>query len=208
MQPRKSKILTTESSLLNFAAWYAMRYFPSLAKLRTALMKKSDNNEAIMANVMAEMTQYISEEKTVEGLVRMYLERGKTERYIRLKLREKQFDRVVVEAILAEYLDQISDWKTYEKTVERKIANMLEKNKSKRFIENTFSRTFSQFSSEIKILLERLCPDDTEALRAELAKLTDGHNPSDRKERERIIRKLLSRGFSYDAIRRIMQNED
>lgn len=89
MQPRKPKILTSESALLNFAAWYAMRYLPSRAKLRTALMKKSADNEAIVRNVMAEMEQYISEERTIEGLVRMWLERGKTESYIRSKLREK-----------------------------------------------------------------------------------------------------------------------
>lgn len=36
-----SRILTTQESLLNYAAWYATRYFPSLRKLREALMKKS-----------------------------------------------------------------------------------------------------------------------------------------------------------------------
>lgn len=42
------RILTTEESLLNYAAWYAMRYFPSLQKLRESLMKKSMNNTRIV----------------------------------------------------------------------------------------------------------------------------------------------------------------
>lgn len=63
------RILTTKDALMNYAAWYAMRYFPSLRKLRESLMKKSFNNTALVDEVMKEMGEYISEERTVDGLV-------------------------------------------------------------------------------------------------------------------------------------------
>lgn len=38
------KILKTEESLMNYAAWYAMRYMPSFRKLEEALQKKTEGN--------------------------------------------------------------------------------------------------------------------------------------------------------------------
>ncbi len=86
-----SRILTTQESLMNYAAWYAMRYLPSIEKLRESLMKKSAKNNLLVDSVMEEMTTYISEKRTIDGLVQMYTEQGKTQLYIEQKLKTKKF---------------------------------------------------------------------------------------------------------------------
>jgi len=101
MKPQK--ILTTEPKLLSYAGWYVLRYMPSRAKLEQALMKKSDNTTVIVTQVMEQMEGHIREDRTIESLIRMWLDRGKTEVYMRTKFREKQFDPLVIEEILAEY---------------------------------------------------------------------------------------------------------
>jgi hypothetical protein len=51
---------------MNFASWYALRFFPSLRKLEEALMKKTMNNTVLVAEVMKEMGEYIKEDLVIE----------------------------------------------------------------------------------------------------------------------------------------------
>lgn len=201
------KILTTESALLNFAAWYAMRYFPSLAKLREALMKKSAANQPLVETVMKEMGQYINEERTVDGLVRMYTEQSKTRPYIEQKLRAKKFQLSIIETTLEAYRETFTSWNNYENTITRKIQDFLTKNRSRRYISGTLTIKYPIFKQEIASLIETLCPDETEAIRSEAEKLSRKHDASNPKERQKIIQKLLLKGFSYDEVKKAMKKE-
>ncbi|MDP2104044.1 MAG: RecX family transcriptional regulator [Candidatus Gracilibacteria bacterium] len=199
-----SKILTTESSLLNYAAWYAMRYFPSLAKLREALMKKSANAEPLVSIVMAEMGQYICEERTVDGLVRMYTEQSKTRPYIEQKLKAKKFQIDIIEITLEAYGDTFISWNNYENTITRKIQDLLTRNRSRRYISGALTGKYPNFKQEIYSLIETLCPDETEAIRSEFEKLCKKHDTGSPKERQKIIAKLLAKGFPYDKVRNVV----
>jgi|GEM_PF-6524438 len=200
-----SKILTTESVLLNYAAWYAMRYFPSLAKLRESLMKKSANNTILVNTVMAEMGQYINEERTVDGLVRMYTEQSKTCPYIEQKLRAKKFQIDIIETTLEAYGDTFTSWNNYENTITRKIQDFLTKNRSRRYISGALTGKYPNFKQEISSLIETLCPDETGSIRSEFEKLSRKHDRNNPKERQKIVQKLLLKGFPYDDIRKILE---
>lgn len=200
MKPRKT--IRTAERLLKYAGWYALRYMPSRAKLREALMKKSEDDAVLVDGIMIQMDGYIAEDRTIESLVRLWLDRGKTESYIRTKLRERQFDPAIVDRILDEYRTGLSDWYTYAKNVERRIISLLERGKSRKIIELTLAREYPRFRLEIQSLLDILSPDDTASLIREIEKLSHRHDPSDPKSRDKLIRKLMMRGFSYDAVRK------
>jgi len=202
-----SRILTTKDSLLNYAAWYAMRYFPSLRKLREALMKKSEKNESLVEAVMKEMTEYISEERTVDGLVRMYTEQSKTRPYIEQKLRLKKFDEDIIVTTLDSYQESFISWPAYEQAINRKMADYIGKNKSRKYIAGTLVQKYPIFKNEIAALLDELSPDETESVRAEFEKLSGKHDMANRKEQQKVIQKLCLKGVPYDVIKRVMKGE-
>ncbi len=143
------RILTKKEPLMNYAAWYAMRYLPSMRKLQEALLKKSANNAPLAAEVMKEMVTYIHEEQTVEGLVRMYTEQSKTRPYIEQKLRLKKFDAEVIVSVLDSYTDTFQSWKDYEQTITKKMHDYRGKNKSSKYILGTLVQKYPNFKQEI-----------------------------------------------------------
>lgn len=203
-----SRILTTKESLLNYAAWYAMRYFPSLRKLQESLMKKSLNNEVLVASVMEEMAAYISEERIVDGLVRMYTEQSKTRPYIEQKLKLKKFGEDIIMSILESYRDSFVSWTVYEQVITRKMNDYLGKNKSKKYIIGTLTQKYPNFKNEINTLLNDVIPDETEAIQTEFTKLSEKYDITSKKERQKVIQKLCLKWFPYDVIRKVMNNID
>lgn len=202
------RILTTEESLLNYAAWYAMRYFPSLRKLREALMKKSEKNESLVEAVMKEMNQYISEERTVDGLVRIYVEQSKTRPYIEQKLKLKKFGEDTIMATLDAYQESFISWPAYEQVINRKMTDYLGKNKSRKYITGTLVQKYPIFKNEITALMDRLSSDEIGAVQAEFEKLSGKHDMANQKERQRVIQKLCTKGFSFNLIKKVMRDDD
>ncbi|OIP54342.1 hypothetical protein AUK10_01045 [Candidatus Gracilibacteria bacterium CG2_30_37_12] len=199
------KILGTQESLMNYAGWYAMRYFPSLQKLQEALMKKSLDNEIIVNAVMKEISAYISEERTVDGLVRMYTEQSKTRPYIEQKLRSKKFGKDVIMTILNSYEESFISWDLYEQSITQKILSYVQKNKSKRYIIGTLSQKYPNFKQNILVLLDQISPDETESIQEEYIKLSQKFDSHNSKERQKIVQKLSMKGFSYDSIKKVMR---
>lgn len=201
------KILRTQESLMNYAGWYAMRYFPSLQKLREALMKKSLDNEIIVNTVIEEMSAYISEERTVDSLVRMYTEQSKTRQYIEQKLQAKKFAKDLILAILDIYKESFISWNIYEQTITQKVLSYIQKNKSRRYIIGTLTQKYPNFKQNITNLIDILFPDEIVAIEEELIKLTKKLDIKNQKERQKIIQKLSMKGFSYDRIKKVMRDE-
>ena len=201
------RILTKKEPLMNYAAWYAMRYLPSMRKLQEALLKKSGNNASITEDVMKEMATYIHEEQTVEGLVRMYTEQSKTRSYIEQKLRLKKFEMEVITSILDSYSGTFESWREYEQTITKKMHDYREKNKSSKYIFGTLVQKYPNFKQEISESLKELYPDEDEIVQTEYLKLSKKHDISVAKERQKVIQKLCMKGFSYNTIKRVMQEE-
>ena len=204
---RMPRILSKKEPLMNYAAWYAMRYLPSMRKLQEALLKKSANNTTLTAEVMKEMATYIHEEQTVEGLVRMYTEQSKTRPYIEQKLRLKKFEKEIITSVLDSYADIFDSWKDYKQTITKKMYDYRGKNKSSKYILGTLVQKYPNFKQHITELLQSIAPDEEDVVREEYAKLLKKHNVSDNKERQRIIQKLCLKGFSYDSIKKVMREQ-
>lgn len=188
-----SRILTTQESLMNYAAWYAMRYLPSFQKLREALMKKSQDNGVLVESVMEEMSTYISEERTVDGLVRMYVEQSKTRPYIEQKLKLKKFGADIISMTLDLYSESFISWNAYERTITQKVHQYIEKNKSGKYIFGMLVQKYPNFKNEIHSLLDELSPDEGDVVQVELIKLSKKHDLSSQKEREKVTQKLCYR---------------
>jgi len=202
-----SRILTTQESLMNYAAWYAMRYLPSIEKLRESLMKKSAKNNLLVDSVMEEMTTYISEKRTIDGLVQMYTEQGKTQLYIEQKLKTKKFWAEVIRDVLDVYKEIFWSYETYEHIIVRKIHDYINKNKSKKYIYYTLIKVYPNFSSEITSLVQAIIPDENNAIELEYQKLSKKYDLTLPKERQKVIQKLCLKGFSYDIIKKILKVE-
>lgn len=151
------------------------------------------------------MKEYISEERTIDGLVRMYIDNGKPRSYIVNKLREKKFDDEVMERILLEYNDSFSSYKNYEYIIQKKIKDLISLKKSRRAINMVLVQKYPLFKSEITETLVLLCSDETESIRYEIEKLLKKHDTSDRKERDKLMQKICNKGFSYDKVRKVME---
>lgn len=201
------RILTTEESLLNYAAWYAMRYFPSFQKLRESLMKKSANNRVLTEKVMEQMAEYISEERTVDGLVRMYTEQSKTRPYIEQKLRLKKFQSDIIVTTLEKYEDSFLSWSLYEPVIGKKIGEYLEKNKSKKYITGTLLQKYPNFKREILDLTEELAPDESFSVEEEFIRLSKKYDVTNRNDRQKIIQKLCLKGFPYRTVQRVIEEK-
>ena len=201
------KTITTEARLMNYAAWYAMRYMPSFRKLQEVLMKKSWSNSVLTNLVSTRMQEYVSEERTVDGLVRMHLDQGKTIEWVKRKLKEKLFDPEVTAKVLEEYAEWFASWKTYAQNIERKLQEFVSKGKSKQYIRWALLQKYPSFKNEIAELLEAYCADETESVQKELEKLLKKHDIQDTKERQKLIQKLCLKGFSYDLIRTVLKSE-
>lgn len=156
---------------------------------------------------MKQMGEYISEERTVDGLVRMYVEQSKTRPYIEQKLKLKKFENKVIRDTLLSYENSFVSWNAYEQVIERKLHNYLEKNKSKKYIVGTLTQKYPNFKHEIISLVNEQSPDEMEALENEFLKLSKKHDITNRKEQQKVVQKLCMKGFSYDAIKRVMRNE-
>jgi len=79
---------------------------------------------------------------------------------------------------------------------------MLERGKSRRFIEMTLRGLYPLFTDQINILLDSLCLDEADIIRGTIQKYASQYDLGDPKSRQKIIQKLVARGFGYDLIKK------
>lgn len=170
-------------------------------------MKKSEKNESLVEAVMEEMKAYISEERTVDGLVRMYAEQSKTRPYIEQKLKLKKFGEDIIATTLDSYQESFISWPAYEQVINRKMTDYIRKNKSRKYIAGILIQKYPNFKNEITALLDEFFPDEIGAVQEEFGKLSGKYDMTDRKERQKIIQKLCAKGFPFSLIRKVMRDD-
>lgn len=106
--------------LRNYAEWYYTKYFPSKRMLQEKLSERGEEEE-VVSRVMCDLESLIVEDKIIESRIHAYISSGKTERYIRTKLRQKKFDTELTEKLLTEREDILHDPETYRTQIERVI---------------------------------------------------------------------------------------
>ena len=194
--------------LKNYAEWYYFCYYPSNEKFFKKLCEKWELSDA--EKIYAEMEEFLVEDRTLETIIENYIHRNKNYRYIASKMREKLFSVEKVEKYLEKYRES---WESLlrEEYLIRKIENFLQKGKSKNYI---FQKLWE--TPEDKELLEHIFQKyfyewEDDALRREYEKIKDWVERKysslwPREQEQKIIQKLIAKGFSYDAIKKMLKN--
>ena len=182
--------------LKNYAEWYYFRYYPSNEKFFKKLCEKWELSDA--EKIYAEMQEFLVEERTLETLIENYIHRNKNYRYIQTKMREKLFPQEKVEKYLEKYKESGKSLLREDYLI-RKIENFLHKGKSMNYI---FQKLWE--TPEDKVLLEKIFEQhfsdaDSNALKKEYEKIKDKF------EKQKVIQKLLIKGFIYNDIKKLFQ---
>ncbi|MCD5380855.1 RecX family transcriptional regulator [Candidatus Gracilibacteria bacterium] len=210
--------------ITNYAIWYYLKYFPSIGKMKQKLdMKFGPKSEKgkkyggifeddIDYILKEKMGNIIVEKEIISANIRNYLMRGKNYYYIVQKLTEKRFIKEeFIEILMSEFDSENRSLINPEKLY-KQVLNLKKKNKSKNYIRNKFvdrpldneivdevlNEIFGddeskQIKNELfKVLKLGIMPEDNE-LKATLKKL-------DFKERQKVMQKLVGKGFSFGEI--------
>ncbi|USN58679.1 MAG: RecX family transcriptional regulator [Candidatus Peribacteria bacterium] len=186
----------TKERLRDYALWYYFRYFPSNAKLKQQLQKKSEDTE-VVEDVFQEIEHLLQEEQVIDAVIRRYLERGKNLYYIRTKLLQKLFPQVLIGVTLEKYMEEGKSIVS-EHHFRKKIESYLDRGKSRQYILQKLIERREDRAIVEELLLE-LYPRDMED--EIITSYIEGYT-TDRLPREKMIQKLLQKGFYYEDIKR------
>jgi hypothetical protein len=92
--------------------------------------------------------------------------------------------------MLDSYSDSFICWDSYERLITQKIHQYIEKNKSGKYIFGMLVQKYPNFKSEITNLLDELSLDEGRVVHIELLKLSQKHDLSIQKERQKLVQKL------------------
>ena len=208
--------------IVDYAIWYYLRYFPSIAKLKQKLREKfgpeSEKGkkywwifeEDIDFIVNEKMKNILCEKQIIISKINNYINKWKNIFYIKSKLYEKWFIKSEYEEILVnEFNSEKSSILNYEK-VYKQIKNLVAKNKSKNYIKNKFVE--NNFDAEIvdEILKDFFLNWEKEAINIELEKILRKKNyileKIDFKEKQKITQKLVWKWFDFGEVIEILKN--
>lgn len=121
--------------IIDYAIWYYLKYYPSIAKLKQKLKEKfwpkSENgkkygwisDEEIDYIINEKLKNILQEEEVIKSKIRNYKEKWKSKLYIKQKLYERQEPKELIEQFLDETFNQYWDKENleieYEKLKER-----------------------------------------------------------------------------------------
>lgn len=186
-------------TLKNYALWYYFKYFPSSKRLIEKLNEKSFDTE-LSKKVFENIKHLINERQVIWDKIRLFLLRNKNLKYIKLKLLEKWFDKVLVEEILQN--DFLEDWKSLlnEKSLYIKIENyknawksinyikqkLIERSQDRELVENIITSIFENWEEM--------------SIKKEAEKLLKKY------DKVKVTQKLIAKGFRYNEVRRVLND--
>jgi SOS response regulatory protein OraA/RecX len=154
--------------------------------------------EEVVHRVMSDLESLIVEDKIIESRIHAYISSGKTERYIRTKLRQKKFDTELIEKLLTEREGILHDPETYRPQIERAVQKWVQKWISKKALQYELSIKYPDARDVITELLVDY--DDKTILQEKAPELLRKYS------QEQFVWKLSQKGFQisdiYAALRR------
>ncbi|MDD2486745.1 MAG: RecX family transcriptional regulator [Candidatus Gracilibacteria bacterium] len=184
---------TDPKILKNYAIWYYNRYFPSISKIRKKLISKNGDGD-LVDRIMNELGNIFKEEDIITDIIKNQIYRGKTIRYMRQNLLAKEFSKELIDKLIKEYSDSDEIDANQSRTIRNKIE-FLKDTKSKRIIlQNLMNSGYSKdliedIMNEIEFNEENLLGKEIEKIRKTGV------------SKEKMIKKLLGKGFKYEDIR-------
>ena len=110
----------TEDRMFSYVLWYTGKYRVSRARLREKLLLKGSSPESI-EKILPLLDPYHSDLEEIRSTIRGVISLGKSLRMISTKLRAKGFLKLDIETILAEFTEEIGEFRKFELTISRKI---------------------------------------------------------------------------------------
>lgn len=195
----RKEIITTFQRGRDYTLWYYFRYYPSVNRLKEKLNEKTYNNTELIDQIFKDVWYLFKDLEVLDSKVQNLIFRNKNKRYIITNLVQKKFSKVDIYNTLDKYSTQGESLLT-ENFIERKIIQLINKNKSKQYIRNKLIE-----QPEDKVVVEKILwkiywnKDDNDALMFEYRKLT-----SKNIEQQKIIQRLLSKWFRYEDIKKAL----
>lgn len=186
-------------TLKNYALWYYFKYFPSSKRLIEKLNEKSFDTE-LSKKVFENIKHLINERQVIWDKIRLFLLRNKNLKYIKLKLIEKWFDKVLVEEILQN--DFLEDWKSLlnEKSLYIKIENYKNAWKSINYIKQKLIERLEDRELVENIITSIFENWEEMSIKKEAEKLLKKY------DKVKVTQKLIAKGFKYDEVRRVLND--
>ncbi len=192
------KIIQDKELLKNYAIFYYLKYFPSIKKLEEKLWEKSWWDKNLISQIIENLKSIIDEKANIENRIRYMLDRHKNLNYIRQNLSQKKFDKALVDEILKRNFLKDGESLLDTEYIRRKIISYKEKGKSKNYIKSKLIEREEDKKEVLTILDEIFSSWEEELIGNEYEKLKGKF------EKQKIIEKLLRKGFLYDEVKRIM----
>lgn len=192
------KIITDFDALYNYWLWYYLKYFSSRWKVREKLIEKSWNNFELTEKVLEKMEVIIEEEANTRARIKHLLFRNKNINYIKTNLYQKKYDKEIVEKLLKEEFIKEDESLLSESFLIKKVSDYKDKGKSRQYI---FSKLIERKPDKalLETILDKVFLEwDNENLLREYEKIKGKF------EKNKIIEKLLRKGFFYDDIKRYL----
>lgn len=181
----------------NYAIWYYLRYFPSIKKLKEKVLFKTQDLE-ITEKILNSINNIFNEEIILTDKIQICLIRNKNYNYIITSLIKKWFDKEMILEILNNKFNSENQTLLNYYSVKNKIIILKNKNKSINYIK---SKLISRVQDKeiINSLIDEIFQwDELGSIEKEYEKIKDKF------EKNKVITKLINKGFSYWDIKKIL----
>lgn len=196
--------------IIDYAIWYYLRYYPSKKKLEYKIRLKfwpdsekwkkywGIHDEEIAYIIEDKLKNIIQEKEVLRSKIKNYILKNKNLNYIKQKLREKLFDKEMIDELLQD--EFLTEWESLL-TIDyiRKQINLYKsKWKSKLYIKQKLIERDEDKKLVINLLGEAFLEWELEQIVSEYEKLNWKY------EKNKIIEKLLRKWFSYNDIKQVI----
>lgn len=141
------------------------------------------------------------EQQAREVVLRLLARREHSLQELRQKLQQRGFTHEECDSVLS--LAQANNWQSDERFAESWLRHSLDKGVGLQKIKAA-AQSKGLATELVDDLLQQLAPDWNELCYQRLLKKFGGEPPTDPKKRDRIMRHLLQRGFSYSEIKQAL----
>ncbi|MDD2565273.1 MAG: hypothetical protein PHZ26_01065 [Candidatus Gracilibacteria bacterium] len=186
---------TIFQTLKNYALRYYFKYNISIKKLESKLIEKSKDSK-LSKEVLLNIASLLQENNILDNLVRNLAEKGKSEKFILNKLKLKGFIESEIKEIISTNVNIISISSKIQ--LQNTIKDLLLKKPFKSIIFSLKQKGYDQN------LIQELIDELGEHNQEELILNTIESFKSKGIENNKIIQKILQKGFSYNEFKNFL----
>ncbi len=180
------------------------------------LLKRHDYDATTIDKAVKKLKKdgYLNEEKALETWLEMFFSSAlKGPRYVRQKLRDEGYEPALIDDALARYNTTLEKEKLNAfLTQSAPQLSGAKRDRIRKFSARAINAGFTPElvfeATERFVEATHDSEAEAEALRDMIAKLRRQHDITRRSERDKLIQKLMRKGYDYNTIRRAIESEE